>query len=331
MKKKLIYIFIFSSLFFILIYYGIGFYLANKILKIDPTCGLHEGSLPNTWSTFVDHQDYSVLARSQLRKNFPFAEYHINKWQEVYFPSRENNIKISGWFFNYFPDRPIVIVVHGLFPNGKCKPESNLVASLLLKNNINVLTIDLRNYGNSSSVSKYENLGLSEYLDVLGAFDFLNQNGFKKYEIGLLGISLGGTSTIFAAKNEPSIKAIWLDSSLAEFKLILKDEVARYGLPHDFGPAVSFAGKILTGIDPIKLSPAFSLTKNQNYFFTHGDKDKRVLPHHFSFFQKHVKEKNINGSFWLVKNSYHVDAMFKYPDEYGDRMRIFFEKNLKEN
>ena len=331
MKKKLTYVFVSIILFFILIYYGIGFYIANTILRIDPTCGPHEGSFPNSWSTFVDHQDYSVLARSQLRKNFQFEKYYIEEWQEVYFPSRDNHIKISGWLFNYFPNKPIVIVVHGLFPNGKCKPESNLIASLLIKNNINVLTIDLRNYGNSSFVSKYENLGLSEYRDVLGAFDFLNKNGYKKYQIGLHGISLGGSSVIFAAKNEPSIKAIWLDSTLAEFKLILKDEMARYGLSYDFGPAVSFAGRILTGIDPTKLSPVFSLSKNQNYFFTHGDKDTRVLPHHFSFFKKYANEKNISADFWLVKNSYHVDAMFKYPEQYGKKMKSFFEDNLKEN
>ena len=189
----------------------------------------------------------------------------------------------------------------------------------------------MRNYGDSSTVSKYENLGLSEYKDVLGAFDFLNQNGFEKYQIGLLGISLGGTSVIFAAKNESSIKAIWLDSSLAEFKLILKDEMARYNFSHDFAPAVSFAGRILTGIDPTKLSPAFSLTRNQNYFFTHGDSDTRILPHHFSFFQKYVKENRIKANFWLVKNSYHVDAMFKYPDEYGTKMKLFFFFFLKEN
>ena len=328
MKKKLFYILGFIILFITIIYFSIGFYLANSILKINANCGLHEGSLPNNWSTYIDHHEYTTFSRSELRKNFPFKDYHINEWQEVYFSSRDKNIKISGWFFNYFPERPIVIVVHGLFPNGKCKPESNLVASLLLKNYINVLTIDLRNYGDSSTVGKYENLGLSEYKDVLGAFDFLNQNGFKKYQIGLHGISLGGTSVIFAAEKEPAIKAVWLDSSIAEFKLILRDELARYGFPHDFGLAVSFAGKILTGINPTKLSPAFSLTKDTSYFFTHGDKDMRVLPHHFNFLQKYSNQNNIKANFWLANDSYHVDAMFKYPEEYGLRMKKFFETNL---
>ena len=99
MKKKLIYILSFIILFITLIYIGIGFYLANTILKIEANCGLHEGSLPNTWSTYVDHHEYSVLVRSQLRKNFPFKKYHIDDWQDVYFPSRDKDIKISGWFF----------------------------------------------------------------------------------------------------------------------------------------------------------------------------------------------------------------------------------------
>ena len=53
MKRFLIF---FSGIIFFcfIIYYGIGFYIASSILKMDHTCGLHENSLPNTWSTKVD-------------------------------------------------------------------------------------------------------------------------------------------------------------------------------------------------------------------------------------------------------------------------------------
>ena len=227
---------IFLSFIFLLfvLYFGVGFYLANSILRIDHSCGLHAGSLPNSWSTKNDFENHDSLFSSELRKNFKSSKYHLDYWQEVYFPSREKNIKISGWLFNYHPNRPIVIVVHGLFPNGKCKPESNLIASLLIKNEINVLTIDLRNYGQSTIVSKYENLGLSEYKDVLGAFDFLQEIGFNKNNIGLHGISLGASTVIFAAEKEKNIKAIWSESSLAEFNMILKDEISR-GMTIDIG------------------------------------------------------------------------------------------------
>ncbi len=328
MKKIIKYFFglVILSLF---IYYGAGFYVAYQILKIDYSCGLHEGSLPNTWSTSIDAHQYNDISQKKLRENFQYKDYYLDEWQNVYFLSRDEDIKINGWLFNYFPNRPIVIVTHGINPNGKCKSESNLIASLLVSKNFNVLTIDLRNYGQSDRNSKYEDLGLKSYKDVLGAFDFLKNIGFKSSQIGLHGISLGASTSLFAAHDEPEILAIWSDSPIAEFKMALTDEIARYGLSIEFGPAVSFAGKILTGIDPTLLSPALKLTKTQSYFFTHGDSDTRVLTRHFKFYQDYTLDNKINAQFWLIKDSNHVDGMLKYPDEYADKMETFFNANLK--
>ena len=284
--KKLFLIIIIVIVIFGIIYLGIGFYLAKTILSNDHSCGIHEGSLPNTWSTKKDYQNYENEERAELRENFDETLYHLNQWENVYFPSRENGIQLNGWLFNYYQDRPIIIVIHGLFPNGKCKPESNLIASLLIQEGINALTIDLRNYGQSDFVSDYEDLGLKSYNDVLGAYDFLKKIGFESNSIGLHGISLGAVPAIFAANIEKDIKAIWLDSSLAEFNMVLQDEISRYGLSIEFGPAVSFFGKLLSGVDPVDLNPAEKLTSTQNYFFTHGDKDQRMLARHFEYFQK---------------------------------------------
>ena len=314
---------------FIFSYYAAGFYVAYQILKIDHSCGLHEGSLPNKWSTSIDAHQYKNISQKTLRENFPFKDYFLNDWQDVYFVSRDKDIKLNGWLFNYFPKRPIIIVTHGINPNGKCKSESNLVASLLVKKNFNVLTIDLRNYGQSDKVTSFEDLGLKSYNDILGAFDFLKKIGFKDNQIGLHGISLGASTSIFAAYNEPEILATWADSSLAEFDMILKDEIARYGLSIEFGPAVSLAGKILTGIDPTSLSPALKLSTTQSYFFTHGDSDTRVLTRHFDYFKEYTSKNNINAEFWLVEESDHLDGMLKYTDEYAERMEIFFNSKLK--
>ena len=327
--KKIIKYLIGFIILIALVYYISGFYVAYQILKIDHSCGLHEGSLPNKWSTSVDAHQYQNISQRVIRENFPSQDYFLKEWQDVYFVSRENDIKLSGWLFNFFPNRPIIIVTHGINPNGKCKSESNLVASLLVKKNFNVLTIDLRNYGQSDKVTSFDDLGLKSYNDILGAFDFLKKIGFKGNEIGLHGISLGASTSIFAAFAEPEILAVWSDSSLAEFNMILKDEIARYGMSIEFGPAVSLAGKILTGIDPTLLSPALKLSKTQSYFFTHGDSDKRVLTKHFDYFQEFSLKNKINSEFWLVKDSGHLDGMLKYTDEYSDKMERFFNSNLK--
>ena len=162
-----------------------------------------------------------------------------------------------------------------------------------------------------------------------GKTNFLKKIGFKSNSIGLHGISLGASTSIFAAHAEPEIRAVWADSSLAEFNMILKDEIARYGLAIEFGPVVSLAGRILTGTDPRELSPAKKLSKNQYYFFIHGDSDTRILTRHFNYFKEYTNQNKINAEFWLVENSYHVDAMFKYPEVYSKKMEEFFNKNLK--
>ena len=55
-----------------------------------------------------------------------------------------SNIKItiSGWLFNYYPNQPIVIVVNGVFPNGKCNSEPNLIEGLLIKNGIKCTVVN---------------------------------------------------------------------------------------------------------------------------------------------------------------------------------------------
>ena len=318
----------FSIIFLGLVYFGIGFYIAHKILYIDHSCGVHEGSLPNTWSTNVNYENIKDKKRIELRKKFEASDYHLETWENVTFLSRDPKVKISGWLFNYYPNKPIVIVVHGIFPNGKCKSEPNLIASLLIKNNINALTIDLRNYGQSTLISHYENLGLTEYLDVLGAFDFLQTRGFNKNQIGLLGISLGASTVIFAASHELTINAIWSESALAEFQMVLTDEIGRYGFPNIFGLAVSMAGKLLTGINPRNLNPVYVLNNHQNYFFTHGANDQRMYVNHFNFITTYAIKNDVKAEYWLIPNAGHVDSIFLNTEVYGERMKSFFEKHL---
>ena len=325
--KKITNFFIFFVIFLFIVYFVVGFYIANSILRIQDLCNNSE-VFPNSWNANLDLDNIKEEKRKLIRKNFNSKKYYLNKWENITFPSRESGININGWLFNYYQDEPIIIIVHGIFPNGKCKSEPNLIASLLIKNNINAMTIDLRNYGHSTKVSVYENLGLSEYLDVLGAFDYLKKIGFKSKNIGLLGISLGASTVIFAAANEPEITTIWSESSLAEFNMILKDEISRYGFPNIFGPSVSIAGQILSGVDPKNLNPTFALNKNKNYFFTHGEDDTRIFIKHFNFFKKYTDNNKINAEFWIIPHAGHVDGIFLHTEEYGKRMKTFFKKNL---
>ena len=84
MKKLLKYL-ISTFIIIIFIYYGAGFYVAYQILKIDFSCGMHEGSLPNTWSTSIDAHQYNDISQKILRENFQYKNYYLDEWQDVYF------------------------------------------------------------------------------------------------------------------------------------------------------------------------------------------------------------------------------------------------------
>ena len=100
--KRFYYSFFFSIFFFIILYFGVGFYLAHTILKMDHSCGAHEGSLHNTWSSNVKYKDITEEKRIKIRRNFNSKKYHLDNWENVKFESRDKGILISGWLFNYF-------------------------------------------------------------------------------------------------------------------------------------------------------------------------------------------------------------------------------------
>ena len=76
--KRLLKYFIGLIIFLGLSYYIAGFYVAYQILKIDYSCGLHEGSLPNKWSTSVDAHQYKNISQKILRENFPYKNYFFS-------------------------------------------------------------------------------------------------------------------------------------------------------------------------------------------------------------------------------------------------------------
>ena len=80
------------------------------------------------------------------------------------------------------PEAPVVILTHGMPSNGNCKPEMLLMQAFLAEGGINSLSFSLRNYGHSDQVSDYIAVGQVEYVDILGAYDWLIDS--KEYQAG---------------------------------------------------------------------------------------------------------------------------------------------------
>jgi|SRR3989339_213921 len=104
----------------------------------------------------------------------------------------------------------INIIIHGFTSNKEYG--SKITAELLAKNNINSLTIDLNDCGESES--KFEEMTITRYVDtILCAIHYCEKKGFRI--INLIGTSSGGLLVMVAALKYPNLNSLILRSTSA--------------------------------------------------------------------------------------------------------------------
>ena len=213
-------------------YVGIGYVIASQAIAVNPGCGMWSENTPSDWSTDDDWESFEPWPmadeRVEIRRDFDASTYQMESYEDVSFnPRGDTSITLSGWYVEVDPEAPVVIQTHGMPMNGKCKPEMLLMQGYLANGGINTLSFDLRNYGESDVVGDYIAVGQIEYKDLLGAYDWLiSEKGYQPGEVGMTAISAGGGAAIAFAE-EPGIGAMWLDSAVLDFPLVVKNELGR--------------------------------------------------------------------------------------------------------
>ena len=153
------------------------------------------------------------------------ASYGVD-YRDVEFPSRDG-LALRGWLTEGAPDKPTIIACHGLF---RSRQELLERSCRLSQEGFPVLLFDFRGHGKSDEGSI--SLGLLESLDVLGAYDFLNQTQ-EGQQVVLMGVSMGAVAALHAAGDlQPDLRAVIADSPF----LSLRDTMTHhtklfFGLP----------------------------------------------------------------------------------------------------
>ncbi len=303
-------------------YFGIGYYIYDLFTTVHPRCGsvYMDGRREFTPSSFkgVYYPENNTDVQPYLVKNFETVE----------FPARLDGNTISGWFIpsTTASDR-VVIVVHGA---DVCRKNTTVLLSsgMLANNGFNVLSIDLRNHGDSAVVSKRFTAGVTEYKDVLGAFDWLRKKGYAAENIGVLGVSMGASTSINAFGEEPAISALWADSAFADIPTVLDDQLALNGMPLFFADAVLIVARLNgTNMDMDAISPIRSIQKlhGRPVAIVHGSKDEWVnVNSAYRLYDATGKTADL----WIIDGTRHAEGMFVYPGEYEKRLTVFFSKAL---
>jgi fermentation-respiration switch protein FrsA (DUF1100 family) len=256
-------------------------------------------------------------------------------YRSVTFPSRDDHLLLRGWFIpGILPNgqltvERVVIQVHGSHNNRSSILD---LSKALVRNGFAVLAFDMR--GNGESAPAAFGGGYFEQRDVLGAVDYLRSGPLpypglgRPTSIGAWGISLGGDAVLFAAAQEPAIKALIVDSAFATMQSYSE---------RAFGPAVMFipgtrvVGKMLYGLDYLTVRPVDEVAKiaPRAILFIQGADDVDILPSNmFELASAASAAPGADVETWLVPNAHHIQAYYLERNTYVNRMVTFFTTKL---
>jgi alpha-beta hydrolase superfamily lysophospholipase len=205
-------------------------------------------------------------------------------YEDIKFPSRDNDVQLSGWFL---PPRlceaeaiarGIVVLCHGMLAN---RSEVLPWAEALWNGGFAVLMFDFRAVGESEGARC--SAGYYEAMDLCGAVDYIDTrpdcNGLS---LGVFGFSMGGATAIIAAADEQRIMAVAAHGAYASLDRALIQRCRRH-----FGPLASVAAWAIRAIGerwlPVpssEVSPmnAVSQIAPRPLLLLHGRMDRVVHP-----------------------------------------------------
>ena len=313
--------FVAAVLVFVLLaaYFAVSYAVYDKLSRVTAGGG---DSAKNVPASFVNtYPEFS---------SFSEAPYHMAQYVNVRIPSRQSGIMLAGWYVPGDPGAPAIVITHGI--NGcKCDPNVLTVAGMLHRHGFNVLLYDMRNHGQSDVDNGRTAIGNKEYLDTLGAWDWLvAQKHFAPARVGLYGESLGAGTTLIAFGEEPRIPATFVDSPYADLKEIINEELARNHYPRILADGSIFMARIVSGDDLLAHSPQEAIRNDAGrpIFIVHGTGDQRINVHHTQQLADLATELGANVTVWMPPGVGHVAAEFDLPQEYEQRLDAFFDQSL---
>ena len=176
-----------------------------------------------------------------------------------------DGVLLEGWWIPAEQPRAQLIFVHGAGSNRISQYIGSLDFYRTLHDlQVSVITMDLRNHGNSPVTDGLLHMGAAEWPDVMAAARWLDRHQPSQLPRVVLGASMGGSTVIHAVTNGLEVDAIiLLDPQLdildslqhggevstgipaPLFSLAVRAAIYRYDLPYGVGSPLNL-GKALT-------------------------------------------------------------------------------------
>jgi pimeloyl-ACP methyl ester carboxylesterase len=265
----------------------------------------------------------SILLRRRTPDPADPPSHYDLAYQPVTFPARDG-IPLDGWWISApQPNGRTLMLVPG--HNGSRDGDTGQAAALA-RAGFDVLLFDLRAHGTSGG--EQVTFGAREYLDVLGALDWLQaEKGIQR--VGLVGFSMGAGIALRVAAEDSRVVAVVADGTIARVIDGLIGLGRSKGIPAPLmiGPAwvillmASLRARAwISAADPIRWAGRVRCP----VLFVHGTED----PFNTVDGVGQLAARTPHGQLWIVPGAGHRDAYRRDPEGYYGRIVDFLKESL---
>lgn len=255
------------------------------------------------------------------------ADYDMN-YEDIEFMSRDGETDLSGWVIEPETEAKMTLVFGHGYKGNRFEDHVSFfsMAEDLIQEDYRIIMFDFRYAGESGG--DMSTVGAKEQLDMLGAIDWVSDH----YDdpIGLLGISMGGSTALLAASQADNVVGVVADSPFSDLEDYLKVNLPVWSdLPDfPFTPLILTIMPLITDLDPKEASPISVLDDiaPRPVLFIHNEGDTSIP---YSESELMVEKHPDVFELWLTDGEGHVKSYEQNKTEYIKRVDAFFSDTLE--
>ncbi|MEE4260400.1 MAG: alpha/beta fold hydrolase [Bacteroidales bacterium] len=226
-------------------------------------------------------------------------------YKEITIPTK-NNCWLYGWWIPGKEKAPLLVLVHGWGRNaGRMMP----YIEKFHKTGFNLVAFDSRNHGSSDADQHSTMLKFAE--DILATIEYTSKQGWiNSINVGLLGLSIGGAASIYAAAHDDRIKAVITVGAFAEPQSVMNKQLTDRHIPTPIIWASLKYAQYKVGFKFSDIAPVNHIQNaSADFLLIHGEKDKTVpITQGEKLFEKGNKDKI---ELWKLPEKGHSDCHFE--------------------
>jgi pimeloyl-ACP methyl ester carboxylesterase len=198
----------------------------------------------------------------------------VSKDAEPWSARTSDGVTLRGWYLPTSERRQLIVLVHGMWSSWI---EMAALGRDLHQRGYDILLFDLRGHGQSDPSRL--TLGRRERNDIRAVMNWARDSDFTQDRVGWLGYSMGASTLLLEAAQNPGIQVAVMDSPYGDLPDLLRTQLSKHShLPSWFNPGILTAARWLYGVRtedlvPIKAARAWG---DRPLLLIHGESDSIV-------------------------------------------------------